>query len=1632
MKLILKRLAALNLSLLLLVTLLPVTAFAASGQYAYVVINSSGTEKIYYSDELDLDRSYYRSGYKQLGWSLTEGGMPITDPAEVPVPEDENVYLYGCWGMQVGISNYNGTTSWYYLGPIEIDGEEVDPEVGGSGDGWSYSIAGLTLSDGYSGAPIVASADLLINVSGDVTVQGNDGPAIIAGQEVEFLPYYNKDASLTLIGDNAAAIRSARLGSCVWSPVNLVLVGDDVPASYQHIYYQQKEFAKHALLENRTFTGEDEASAEEVDTINVYGDVWTSGSNLEPYLPYIRFEGIWEEDLEITLTLDPNEGTLPDASAGETVVYPVSGEDYSFPNYNDVEIDLGVVPVPTRDGYLFTGWMMENDASRWYTPDETLTTETADTALTAQWLTTGDAYILFNGNGENLISDELEEQAIDSLPLTNGSITLPDLENDGFVGWHTEPVTIPRLMEGDFYEDIYLPGETVSLPSGTMLYALYTNQELAVLHGNGHTTANGHGSILVPAGILLVTDTTLYAYSGAITAQQEGFFQSGGQALLDFNTKADGSGSYSGVVEEDSYAQWTDAAAGSVLLYSYTPANAAGRYGKVLTPQQAADFDPTNDYGFARKGHDFEGWYSGSTRITDTLPAADENGYICLYGNWDPYSITYADTGTKSISDYVNNRIGISKGTSPTDKVFNGWNSKEDGSGTWYLPDETVTLTESITVYPQYLDAPADGSWVLVESLSGPGLYELLTGTATESGKVTVTLPEAEYGWYLEVDGYLPYSTDTFGYCGGKTYTLENQITLFARESADGMFHGNGGTFEDGSEFRSVVITGTSNSRLFVYPRQEDFVTVPEGMTLGGWTEDETLTATSKIYAPATEGRPERDLYAVWDEGNIVYIEFIDKDGSRDESFTLRATAGGTITLPSANRNGYALTGWNDGSKTYPAGSTYTVPADGATLTAVWAKRDMLMVDGKEYSPDRNYDYSNDGTKGWKYEANGNSADLYLYDYEGGPIYLPYYTDILLNGTNTVTGTSAMPAVSGDDYLYFHKDWNNYYTGTSPRSLTLTGGSGMPAVSAYSVQLQDSVEYTLTGGSGAPAAEVEYQVSISSGHVQITGGSGAPAVKTAYSYGNGLHCNNTYTHLFAGQDADHLTEIGYNAYNGEACIVTTPVYYTLTLNAGEGKVNGRPSVEYQVEYNERFDLRTLDTYHSQGKFVTWLDEDGNEKSYNVYLYDDMTLTAQWDVSPYERYVYLDAKWNGTVNGQETAYVELPESGTIRLPEVVIKEEYADSRVFEYWYVRDEDGNWLNDFPANADIPVEWLEHGMTLEASTTSLSNAEDYTYLWLHPNGTTFTDNGQNAFDLRWLDETSFTVERWWGRENAHGYVIDSWNTEPDGSGTTYKVGQTVKRSQISENTVWYAQWKEPLTYSTKKVNDTAPAHNDTYQKYGYTEDGQWMSGLIGWRTEDGSKFYFAGETTDLPKGTTLYSVYGNIYEDATILLYGNGAEGPVDVQFSQTRSYNDDPPIYATTENVFFRREGYKMTGWNTKADGSGTAYPMDAKFKVGKVTSSGDWKWDETLMAKLPDALYAQWERETTEIPVPQDMLEVEDAMVLAGVYDENGKCLGVQYVKADESRTAVPSGFDSYQFFCVSDDAALAPLMDPEVG
>ena len=81
-------------------------------------------------------------------------------------------------------------------------------------------------------------------------------------------------------------------------------------------------------------------------------------------------------------------------------------------------------------------------------------------------------------------------------------------------------------------------------------------------------------------------------------------------------------------------------------------------------------------------------------------------------------------------------------------------------------------------------------------------------------------------------------------------------------------------------------------------------------------------------------------------------------------------TAGTTITLPSSagfSRAGYNFAGWNNGTSTYAAGASYTVPSSNTTMTAQWTSALILdydVTDTNSYSSgttltNRNSSYPN-------------------------------------------------------------------------------------------------------------------------------------------------------------------------------------------------------------------------------------------------------------------------------------------------------------------------------------------------------------------------------------------------------------------------------------------------------------------------------------------------------------------------------------------------------------------------------------------------------------------------------------------------------------------------------------------------
>ncbi len=200
-------------------------------------------------------------------------------------------------------------------------------------------------------------------------------------------------------------------------------------------------------------------------------------------------------------------------------------------------------------------------------------------------------------------------------------------------------------------------------------------------------------------------------------------------------------------------------------------------------------------------------------------------------------------------------------------------------------------------------------------------------------------------------------------------------------------------------------------------------------------------------------------------------------------------------------------------------------------------------------------------------------------------------------------------------------------------------------------------------------------------------------------------------------------------------------------------------------------------------------------------------------------------------------------------------------------------------------------------------------------------------------------------------GFTFNGWNTAANGSGTAYAVGATI--TGIAANVTLFAQWIPANTYSviyngngntggSAPVDPSSPyasgsnvtvLNEGTLTRTGYT--------FAGWNTSsDGSgTAYAVGATiTGIAANVTLYAQWTiNTY---TVTYDGNGNDGgtaPVDP--NSPYNYNSNVTVLGQGD---LTKTNYNFTGWNTAADGSGTAYAA-----AGTITG---------IAANV--TLYAQW--------------------------------------------------------------------------
>lgn len=191
-------------------------------------------------------------------------------------------------------------------------------------------------------------------------------------------------------------------------------------------------------------------------------------------------------------------------------------------------------------------------------------------------------------------------------------------------------------------------------------------------------------------------------------------------------------------------------------------------------------------------------------------------------------------------------------------------------------------------------------------------------------------------------------------------------------------------------------------------------------------------------------------------------------------------------------------------------------------------------------------------------------------------------------------------------------------------------------------------------------------------------------------------------------------------------------------------------------------------------------------------------------------------------------------------------------------------------------------------------------------------------------------TVQGNSGGLTTPGFGFASWNTKPDGSGTTYTPGDTFAMG--SANLTLYAILAPAYTVTynsnTTGTTGTAPIDSTDYLQgatvtvLGTGSLAKSGFALLGWNTlADGTGTTYNTQNPTFIMGSvdvTLYAVWAPVY---TVTYNANttGTTGNVPI----------DPNTYlqgatvTVLDNVYLAKAGYAVIGWNTQPDGNGTTY-------------------------------------------------------------------------------------------------------------
>ena len=200
-------------------------------------------------------------------------------------------------------------------------------------------------------------------------------------------------------------------------------------------------------------------------------------------------------------------------------------------------------------------------------------------------------------------------------------------------------------------------------------------------------------------------------------------------------------------------------------------------------------------------------------------------------------------------------------------------------------------------------------------------------------------------------------------------------------------------------------------------------------------------------------------------------------------------------------------------------------------------------------------------------------------------------------------------------------------------------------------------------------------------------------------------------------------------------------------------------------------------------------------------------------------------------------------------------------------------------------------------------------------------------------------------------GSTFRGWYLFENGKRTTAFNFNTEIHENITLVPYWTSDTTHTVAYEANGASGNVPVDGNAYAEGAYAEvlDNTSLTGpdgspyFTGWKSNVDDQIYYPGDKIEITADITFTAQWSN--QPYTSLTYyaNNGTDE------SKSGSYPNNETVKLEGKDLF-AYNNYNFKGWNTKADGTGTAFEAEAQVIVDNIGTND---------------LYAQWEKKEGKI-------------------------------------------------------------------